>query len=112
MLDTIKIAVGILTALTGLLGILNPAAVSNFTGLTAAGSRGIVEIRVALGALYVGLGLAPIFLRQKAGYQVLGYGYLAMAVVRIITLFTEKNFETSNIVSILIEVIFGLVLVW
>ena len=97
--------------LTGLVSLFRPQAVEGFTGLRPAGPRGITEIRAVLGAFFVGLGGAALYLRDPAAYQTVGIAYLCVAVVRTISMFVDKSVVSSNIISIVSEVVFGVVLV-
>ena len=75
--------VALATVATGLLALVKPTAVYGFTGLTANGVRGVSEIRAIFGGLLTALGFAPLFLGPVA-YQMLGIGYLGIAVARIL----------------------------
>lgn len=100
----------IATAATGVLALVKPTAIYGFTGLTADGARGISEIRAIFGGLFIALGIAPFFLGKPA-YQVLGIGYLAIAVVRIFSILIDKSTDSSNLISLAIEIVFGIILV-
>jgi len=41
----------------------------------------------------------------------LGIMYLAIAAVRAVSMFTDKSVEQSNIISLVVEIIFGVILV-
>ena len=64
-----------------------------------------------LGAFFVGLGGAVLYLRDPAAYQTLGIAYLCVAVVRTISMFVDKSVVSSNIISVIFEVVFGVILV-
>jgi hypothetical protein len=104
----LKIVAALATAATGLLAFVKPDAVYGFTGLMAQGPRGVSEIRAVFGGLFIALGLAPIVLGQ---YQILGMGYLAIAVTRTISIFLDKSYARSNLFSLGIEIVFGAILV-
>jgi hypothetical protein len=105
-----KIIAAIATALTGVLALIKPTAVFGFTGLIADGPRGISEIRSIFGGLFIALGIAP-FLFGESAYQVLGFGYLAIAVVRLISIIIDHSTASSNWISLAIEIVFGLILI-
>jgi hypothetical protein len=105
-----KILAAILTAATGLLALIRPTAVYGFTGLTAAGARGISEIRAIFGGLFIALGIAP-FLFGPAAYSVLGVGYLGIAAVRLVSIFIDHSTDSSNLISLAIEIVCGVILV-
>jgi hypothetical protein len=109
-LSILKIIAALATAATGVLALVKPTAVYGFTGLTAEGPRGISEIRAIFGGLFIALGLAP-FLFGKEAYQVLGIGYLAIAAVRLVSIFLDRSTASSNLISLAIEIVFGIILI-
>jgi len=111
IINILKIAAAVVTIGTGLLSLLKPRAVYGFTGLTAEGSRGITEIRSILGALFVALGGAVLYFQLSETYAMLGIMYLFIALVRLVSMFVDKSVEQSNIVSLITEIILGVILV-
>jgi hypothetical protein len=111
VLQIIRYLINAATVLTGLLSLFGPLKVQEFTGLTANGGRGITEIRTILGALFVGLGVAAQIYNQKETYAMLGITYLAMALVRGISIIVDKSAVSSNIISFVTELVFGVLLV-
>jgi hypothetical protein len=115
ILNILKIAASIGTILIGAISIFNPTGISGFTGLDVAGNaRGITEVRAVLGGFFVGLGLAPLIWRSRAEpmYLMLGFTYLVVAGVRTVSMFVDGSVVQSNIISIISEVILGVILVW
>ena len=110
-LELLKIAVAVATILTGAVSLFWPLRVRGFTGLEVRGGRGITEIRTVLGGVFIGLGSAVIYLREPAAYMTLGITYLVIAVVRTISMFIDKSVERSNVISVITEVVFGVILV-
>ena len=96
---------------TGLVSLISPHSVFGFTGLTAPGARGITEIRSILGGLFIGLGIAVFLLGTRQVYQMLGIMYLAIGVVRAVSIVVDHSFERSNIISLVVEILFGILLV-
>jgi hypothetical protein len=111
ILQILQIIAAIGTILTGAVSLFWPAKVQGFTGLNANGGRGITEIRTILGALFIGLGAAALYFNMPQTYQMLGITYLAMAIVRGISIFVDKSTEPSNIISVVAELAFGIILV-
>ena len=109
-LSILQVLAALATAATGLLALVKPTAVYGFTGLTAEGARGISEIRAIFGGLFIGLGIAALFL-GAAAYQMLGIAYLAIAAARAFSIFFDKSAARSNLISLGIEVVFGVILV-
>ena len=110
ILMIIKGIIALATAATGILGLVKPTAIYGFTGLKADGERGISEIRAIFGGLFIGLGLAPFFLGGVA-YQTVGMAYLTIAVARLVSIFLDRSTAQSNLISLGIEIVFGVVLV-
>jgi hypothetical protein len=96
---------------TGLLSLLWPRSVFGFTGLTAPGGRGITEIRSVLGGLFIGLGIAVFLLGTREVYLMLGIMYFAIGAVRVVSMVLDKSIVQSNIISLIVEIIFGIILV-
>lgn len=88
-----------------------PNSVTGFTGLSPTGTRGISEIRAVLGGLFIGLALAVIIFRAPAAYRTLGVGYLAVALVRGVSMNVDKALQGSNWISLGFEVVFGIILI-
>jgi hypothetical protein len=110
-LEILKIAVAIATILTGAVSLFWPLRVRGFTGLEVSGGRGITEIRAVLGGVFIGLGAAVVYLNDPVAYMTLGITYLVIAVVRTISMFIDKSVERSNVISVITEVVFGVILV-
>ena len=109
-LTILKIIASVATAATGALALIKPTAVYGFTGLLANGPRGVSEIRAIFGGLFIAMGVVPLFI-GKPGYQMLGIAYLAIAVARLFSMFFDKSFDQSNIISLIIEIVLGVILV-
>lgn len=99
------------TILTGMLSLFWPKMAEGFTGLTAPGGRGITEIRSVLGGLFIALGIAVFLLGTREVYQMLGIMYLGIGAVRAVSMVSDKSIERSNTISLVVEIIFGVILV-
>ena len=111
VLQILKIIAGVATILTGIVSLFWPMKVPGFTGLDPNGGRGITEIRTILGALFVGLGAAVLYVNNPDVYLVLGITYLAMALFMGISIFVDDSAISSNIISFFVELVFGIILV-
>jgi len=111
ILKILQIIAVVATILTGLVSLIWPMRVQGFTGLTAPGGRGITEIRSILGALFIGLGIAVFVLGTRETYQMLGIMYLTIGAVRAASMVIDKSIEQSNVISLVVEIIFGIILV-
>jgi hypothetical protein len=111
ILHILKILLAVGTIATGLISLIRPRSVMGFTGLTVPGARGITEIRAVLGGGFVGLGLAPLVLNVPGAYRMLGITYLVIAAARILGILLDRSFERSNLISLAVEIVAGIVLV-
>lgn len=111
ILTVLKIIAAVGTIATGLVSLIRPTAVTGFTGLSVTGPRGITEIRSILGALFVALGATPLLLNVPATYQMLGITYLVIGFVRLVSMIVDKSVESSNVISLIAEVVFGVILI-
>jgi len=111
MLKILQIIAVIATILTGLLSLVAPTKIEGFTGIHPVGGRGITEIRAIFGALFIGLGIAAFLLDKAVAYPMLGIMYLAIAVVRAVSMLLDKSIENSNVISLAIEIVIGVILV-
>lgn len=112
LLQILKSVCALATIAVGIISLVKPTSVTGFTGLQATGPRGITEIRAVLGALFIGLGLAPFLLRMDpAAFRAGGITYLAVGLARLVSMFLDKSVMRSNWVSLAFELVFGLILV-
>jgi hypothetical protein len=114
----LKIVAAVATIATGVFSLVRPQAVRGFTGLNPENPRGITEVRAVLGGLFIALGVAPFVLGLPAflpgvpaAYRVLGLGYLTIGAVRLVSMFADKSVVQSNLISLAVEVVFGVILV-
>jgi len=111
ILRILQIVAALGTIVTGLVSLIRPRAVQGFIGLTAEGGRGITEIRAVLGGFFVALGAVPLILDAPAAYQMLGIAYLVVGVVRAVSMFVDKSVVQSNVISLVAEIVLGVILV-
>lgn len=110
-LSILQIITVIGTILTGLFALFAPTRIQGFTGIQPVGGRGITEIRSVFGGLFIGLGLAAFLLDSAVAYPMLGIMYFAIGAVRAISMLIDRSIERSNIISLVFEIIFGIILV-
>ena len=110
-INILQIIAVIGTILTGLYSLLAPTKIEGFTGIRPVGGRGITEIRAVFGGLFIGLGLAAFLLDTAIAYPMLGILYFAIGAVRAISMFADKSVEQSNLISLIVEIVFGIILV-
>jgi len=111
ILQILKMVTAIATLATGLYALVRPRAIQGFTGLTAPAARGITELRAVMGGAFIGLGIAPLLLGTAAAYQVLGIMYVAIGAVRAVSMVVDRSWTQSNVISLVVEIVFGVILV-
>ncbi len=110
LLRVLQITAALATVATGLISLVRPNAVTGFTGLSPNGARGISEIRSVLGGLFIGLGAAPLIYNTPQTFGMLGISYLAIGIVRTVSIFYDQSTDRSNIISVVVEYVFGVLL--
>ena len=111
ILQILQIIAAVATILTGAVSLFKPESITGFTGLRPEGGRGITEIRSILGGLFIALGVFPLIVNSPVAYTMLGVTYLGIAAVRAVSMFTDKSVVQSNVISLIVEIIFGVILV-
>lgn len=106
----VKMAIAGLTLLFGIWAALAPEQVMALVGMAATGPRGVSEARVALGAIYIGLGAYCLWMRAPSAFATLGAAYCVMASVRLISIFVDGSADTSNWASLAVETLCGVAL--
>ncbi len=110
LLTILQIIAVIGTILTGLFSLIAPTKIEGFTGIRPVGGRGITEIRSIFGAVFIGLGIAALLLDTSVSYPMLGITFLTIGIVRLPSMFIDRSVEQSNIISFVIEIVFGIIL--
>jgi hypothetical protein len=111
IIEILKYTVAVATIITGLVSLFWPLKVLGFTGLQVSGGRGVTEIRAVLGGFFVGLGASALYFNAPETYAMLGITYLVVALVRAVSMFVDRSVITSNTLSLLVELLFGIILV-
>jgi hypothetical protein len=111
IISILQYAVAVATIITGVVSLFWPLKILGFTGLQVSGGRGITEIRAVLGAFFIGLGASALYFNAPETYAMLGITYLVVALVRGISMFVDRSVVSSNTISLVVEVIFGVILV-
>ena len=111
ILEILQIIASVATILVGVYSLILPQSIKGFTGLDVTGPRGVTEIRAVLGGAFIGLGAAALYLGVPAAYQILGITYLVIAAMRLVTMFIDRSVVQSNVISLLSEIVLGVILV-
>lgn len=99
--EILQVIAAIVTALFGLIALFRPQMLADAAGLNAESVRGAAEIRASWGGLFLGLGLAALYLRTPDAYFVLGLSYGLTAVVRIVNLLLDRRVFHPVVLNIL-----------
>lgn len=111
VVQVLQVIAAIGTIVTGLVSLIWPRSVRGFTGLSADSGRGITEIRAVLGGFFVALGAVPLILGASEAYLMLGIAYLVVGGTRAVSMFVDRSVVQSNIISLVVEIVLGVVLV-
>ena len=110
VLEILQIVIAVATIVTGAVSLFRPESIRGFTGLVADGPRGITEIRAIMGGVFIGLGIAPLILGAPEAYRTLGITYLVIAVIRAVSMVVDRSVVSSNTISLVVEILFGVIL--
>lgn len=108
---TLNILAMVLTIGFGTIGWLWPRYTMGVLDLTTDGSTlGLSEIRAASGALFVGLGLCGLLLRQPAAFVTVGAAYLGAATGRLTSILLDGSGSVTAWSFFAVEIGLGLYL--
>jgi hypothetical protein len=109
----LHILAAIITIVIGAFAVISPKAAARFVGFgEGLSARGLSEVRSALGGAFVGVGIAPFVLdNANSGFIMLGIMYLAIGMVRSISIATlDRDMSRSNLISLASEWILAAIL--
>ncbi len=107
MITILQFIAVIATIVIGLFALVAPTRIEGFTGLKTVGGRGVAEIRAIFGGVFIGMGVATFLLDKSIAYPMFGIIYLAIGLVRVVTIFLDKSRQSSNLISVVSELTFG-----
>lgn len=111
ILFVLQLIAAIGTVATGFISLIAPKSIKSFTGLAADNPRAVTEIRAVMGGLFIGLGAVVLYFHQPAVFFSLGVTYLVIALVRAFSMIADKSILRSNWISLVVEAVFGIILV-
>jgi hypothetical protein len=109
VLLVLKMIAAIATAVTGVPALLKPESIYGFTEMKVMGARSKSEIRAIFGGLLIGAGIAP-FIFGAPAYAMLGVIYMCIAIARAFSMVFDKSYAQSNIISLIVEIVFAAIL--
>ena len=112
IIEILKVVAAVLTIATGALALARPRSITGFIGLQAPGGRGVTELRAVFGGAFIALGAFPLLVDAAVAYRMLGAMYLLIAIVRAPAMAIDRSLERSNLISLAVELVLGLVLIW
>jgi hypothetical protein len=107
MIAILQFIAVIATIAIGVFALVAPTKIEGFAGIKAIGGRGVAEIRAIFGGVFIGMGVATFLLDKTIAYPMFGIIYLAIGLVRVVTIFLDQSRESSNLISVATELIFG-----
>lgn len=110
IITILKYVAVIVTILTGVYSLVQPKKIKDFTGLEASSPRAITEIRAVMGGTFIGLGIAALVFPIAEVYKTLAITYAAIAVIRGVSMVTDKSMVKSNVISLVTEVVLIIIL--
>lgn len=84
-----NIAGAVILLVSGLAALFLPAVAAGLFGFTV-GKRGTAEIRINFGAFWVGLAVAALALNDASVYLMLGAGWGAIVLVRLLAYIIDR----------------------
>jgi hypothetical protein len=97
----LKIIAAVASLLFGLVALWNPKRTAETASLKADSPQGKAEIRASWGGMFLGLGLAALFLRSPDAYMVFGIAYAATAAVRLGTWLLDRKLINQTVLFVL-----------
>ncbi len=111
VLRVLQIIAAVATIAVGIMPLFWPNRVTMFIGLQPMGPRGITELRAVLGGFFIALGAVPLITGAPETYLMLGIAYLVVGVVRTVSMLVDRSVMLSNTISVIFELVFGVILV-
>jgi len=108
----IQYLVDFLTVATGVFALVAPRKIKGFTGLFPDNPRGVTEIRAVMGGVFIALGIVAFYFHSPSTNIMLGIMYLVIGLVRTISMFADKSLVSSNFISLAVEVVFGIIMLF
>jgi len=51
-------------------------------------------------------------INKPEAFRMLGFAYLVVGGVRAVSMVVDKSVVQSNIISLIVEIVFGIILIW
>jgi hypothetical protein len=100
--DRLNQLCALLWLLSGVGSLVMPRALARLGELELPGVRGLAEVRVNFGGLFIGGGLAALLINQPAAYQTLGIAMLGAAATRALALGLDKPALNRSYMALLL----------
>lgn len=111
-MTTLKLIFIILTIVFGVAAVIAPVRLGQAVGFTLTNPRGVVELRVGWGGLYIFMGVGAWYLAVPAAFAMLGLAYGGMALARVLALpYMRGHLERIYILSFVFELVAAIVLI-
>lgn len=97
----LKLIAAIANILFGIVALIFPKRVASAAFIKAESSEGQAEIRASWGGLFIGLGVAVIFLGSDDAYFVFGIAYAITTLVRSVTWVMDRSIINRTAIIIM-----------
>lgn len=105
--DTLPLIGAAVTVAFGLLGLLFPLTAAGLVGIEPKPGAGRSEVRATYGGLFVGVGLACLWLQSTEAFLVAGGAWLGAAVARAFAIVVEREPSAGNFGGLAVEAVVG-----
>ena len=105
-LETLKVLAALLNIGFGVYVVLQPDVIAKYSHFSIDDDRGQVEVRVAMGGFFIGMGMGALLLGSllqqpdesynNLAYQVVGFAWLSGALTRLLNLVIEDRNKIAD----------------
>lgn len=107
LIDTLPLIGAVITVGFGLLGLFFPLAAAGLVGIEPKPGIGRSEVRATYGGLFIGVGLACLWLQSTEAFLVAGGAWLGAAVARAFAMVVEREPSAGNFGGLAVEGVVG-----
>ncbi|MEY3035345.1 MAG: putative rane protein [Actinomycetota bacterium] len=100
-----------ISVMAGMLGLLFPMRVSRVIGVSLPARLGVSEFRATYGGLFIGAGAAVLVIGSREAALVLGLAWLGAFAARLLSVAVDRSSSRENMAGLVVELVFGLLLV-
>jgi len=107
VVETLPLIGAAITVAFGLLGLFLPGAAAGLVGIEPKPGIGRSEVRATYGGLFVGVGLACLWLQSTEAFLVAGGAWLGAAGARALAIAVDREPSAGNFGGLAVEAVVG-----